>query len=803
MLPTENKFSDFENLICNIEKKYETKDKLSSLALSKIFKEFSSFILENIEDLSSHLFTYYCSNHSSAVETLCKAIQSQTSDEQRDQGVSKKWIQTAKVILLLKKPEELCEKIKELPLLDAELRFQIGINLSKLEPYLLCKHINALGLEEKQRFILAKVIFEIIGGGIRKYINNFQLCEENSFIIAKMAMKKNPGATAQDIDKFQLPEPLRFEIAKIALEESKVNFIYSDYFKLAPHNLKELYRLASKEGFSSPKISAIITDEQERFAIAKTVASLDTRILASHIKEYHLTPEHLQEVFLIAASSDIPATAAYLENFNVEDKLQLSKELGEIIIRNPPQEEAEGEKLDTKAIINTCVLLSIIQQWKEKEKKQYISQLKLLFKIYDVKLLKSQFALWSKVIGSKPETSEFKIKQVFDETCASYPKLPSSISLQLAVLAQDKNFSSFYLMLTNNKLIKFCKHGLRGDLLLKFLNTINSLKNLSSDQKKSIFKVILSQPTNEEIKTCIQNTMTLIRCENFDPLGKTKTGEDLKRCVLEQFKSIFSDILPANFEECYAGTFGRFRDPSAITFYASQLKTKAESSLALLKIYVKAVLADNLEQVRCDSRTNPHLRTIFAARPDLQQSWSAGRSFTSPEIFSGRDSKHRAPKWKMYDGSNPCDLLMCGEEVGSCQKFDHPWASILLVGYLLNGQSRLLVVKNEKTGVIIGRAVFRLLWDPEREVPVLLRESIYGHRNNAKVQAALQKMAVIRAKELGIELVAKPLRGDNLAPFHHSLQSLGGLSPSEYIDSLDNYYRSEFTIPPDTMEKVC
>lgn len=75
---------------------------------------------------------------------------------------------------------------------------------------------------------------------------------------------------------------------------------------------------------------------------------------------------------------------------------------------------------------------------------------------------------------------------------------------------------------------------------------------------------------------------------------------------------------------------------------------------------------------------------------------------------------------------DPYDCLLSGTKIaGSCQRVDgSPNLNKALVGYLLNGETRLITVK-DKSGKIVARSVFCLLWDGTK--PILLQEKIYNN----------------------------------------------------------------------------
>lgn len=124
------------------------------------------------------------------------------------------------------------------------------------------------------------------------------------------------------------------------------------------------------------------------------------------------------------------------------------------------------------------------------------------------------------------------------------------------------------------------------------------------------------------------------------------------------------------------------------------------------------------------------------------------------------------------------DLFLCGTEVaGSCQRIDgDPARNQCLLAYLIDGKNRMLAVKDPVSGKILARALFRMLWDPIREQPVLFRDRIYPTPCLPAYERALDDLAKKRAKDLALPLY---IQGARMT----SIQSLGSQAPFEYEDA--------------------
>jgi len=140
---------------------------------------------------------------------------------------------------------------------------------------------------------------------------------------------------------------------------------------------------------------------------------------------------------------------------------------------------------------------------------------------------------------------------------------------------------------------------------------------------------------------------------------------------------------------------------------------------------------------------------------------------------------------------NPFHLLLAGTDVqGSCQNVNgNPSLNCGLLGYLMNGQTRLLAIV-DPSDKIVTRAMFRLLWDEKNQKPVLFFERIYG---DARYQSVLEKLAQEKANEMGLVLTSLDGKGGY---YGSPIESLDGVAPFEYCDAAANGVEddSQFTI---------
>ncbi len=145
------------------------------------------------------------------------------------------------------------------------------------------------------------------------------------------------------------------------------------------------------------------------------------------------------------------------------------------------------------------------------------------------------------------------------------------------------------------------------------------------------------------------------------------------------------------------------------------------------------------------------------------------------------------------ESDNPCDLLLIGTEIkGSCQRVDgDPQINKCLLGYLMNGEIKAIVVKDHNNR-IVARSMLRLLWDDNKQAPVLFLERYYSNVNDLSVKNAIEKWAVDKAKKMNIPLVSKEWGGDDI--YVGEVQFLGGYAPFVYTDASEGVMAGPFSI---------
>jgi len=213
-----------------------------------------------------------------------------------------------------------------------------------------------------------------------------------------------------------------------------------------------------------------------------------------------------------------------------------------------------------------------------------------------------------------------------------------------------------------------------------------------------------------------------------------------------------------------------FRNVEGLIYYISLFKEDRDMRVIFEKFIIEAS-QETFSDERYNVTLNPHLAHIFEYNKVLGDHWRA-------------NFKDKEGRFFYLDTDNPEDLFLCGTEVdGSCQSvFAKAEHNKCLMGYVMNGQCRLLAVKNSK-GRIVARAIIKLLWAKEQNEPVLFMEKVYPkNTGSAADKNAIRALAEKRATAMGLNLYTE---ADIIGREEEGmlLSSMESRAPFEYSDA--------------------
>ena len=153
--------------------------------------------------------------------------------------------------------------------------------------------------------------------------------------------------------------------------------------------------------------------------------------------------------------------------------------------------------------------------------------------------------------------------------------------------------------------------------------------------------------------------------------------------------------------------------------------------------------------------------------------------------------------YTVTDDASANDIFLLGEINASCQGIvnGNPYLNVGLLGYLLDGKHRFLLVKNSE-GKILARCVMRLLVDDQGK-PVLYQEDLYTVDNNPNYAIYLRQLAINKAKKLDIPLLTGRNNNDIQQQnkiFSSSIHTLNQPIFAEYVDALKKIVYSIYSL---------
>ncbi len=629
------------------------------------------------------------------------------------------------------------------------------------------------------------------------------LTEEHCFEVAMRCSQEDVDDTARKIKSFGLNQEARFKVAQSCAEKNPLVIM---------DNINDFD----------------LTTEQ-RFELAKFCAGKNGYSMATRLPQFNL-PENLVTEVVLIVSRDVTALEPILPYIykwvRSNDPNGMANSL---IVLSEWINREEWETLTKKSdpemqkatILRAADMLHGLLHESSREQILLLSKRKCLFNILALRAphLHRQLAQYAWEAARHP----LHFKEVADRSLALL-ELPLAKMKAAGVNVDTMKFSAKSLA-NNKKFIPFlhCILLLADNLLLsadKKTEIIRAMTmkmidlNSQIEQQREVIRQSLvnnDQPNVKKAhKTRLQQLeagivlaqtqtldsardLSIILTSGFTHLlqrNVVRETIDLKDLATEAFRTIapippVEDLLGA-----LQRTFGTYRQPTALLIYAAGLYRYSlndnayRAVLKSLGAHILSVFNKTYTQERYDPTKNFHLQRLNEHNPDLLPAWQVNSE--AALVNSAGLSIHST--------DNPEDILLCGTELlGSCQKVDgDPTLNQGLVGYLRNGQTRLLAIK-DKEGCIVARRLIRLLWNEQQQKPVLFLERLYSNIDNPGLDDALLEEAKKMAKRLDCPLTCLNLPGKKLEDYSDPLQSLGGSAP-EYVDGAGGLREGPYTI---------
>lgn len=639
-----------------------------------------------------------------------------------------------------------------------------------------CKFIKNFGNEET-RLDIVRILVKKAPMHLCILFDAFAISNESDRIeIAMQAALRDGRSLAVNINKFNISDQIALvEIARLALGQNPIGA--SEFFPRFGikdlHSCAELFFLVRCSNECIQHLNHFFPNKEEAFKIYTELHLLD---VGHRIENFTLL-----DAALTFPNQSKPFVEAWQ---NLADKVE--KETSQAIKKAKTQWLA--------SFLFAC-------RFKRIPLGELVSEMPLLEFLLELKEPSLRIRLQDSLItllGNAKFVEEFRSFQILKKTSAKKQFLSLPLMVSIPYLGKQE-LAQTVLKILNDKYFKDKSH-LKS--LLSSLELIAKEPKFPSSEKTRILEKFIFNPKannararSEEVASAAQLIVQLIQLDKHSFLQKAETVSALK----EQVKQLYISALDldgiSDFDNKFNKTFFQFRKWNALLTYVAKIQALPKEQFAevfsSIQIYARSVLNGEYAKERYDLESSEHLKRLHYLAPELLEAWKKGM-----KVNLGRG-------YHIIDTDDPCDMLVSGTEVDSCQKVDgDPTFSKCLPAYLLKGEIRMMAIKNPK-GVIIARSMMRLLLDKDKNTPVLLQEPIYPKNPQDKYAKLLSQACLGRAQELGIPLLSQELpQAGEIERYSGTILCLPGRTPFEYVDSSTDGIKSGkegYVIPGNTL----
>lgn len=534
-------------------------------------------------------------------------------------------------------------------------KFKIADESARIEIAKLCALQNGGGtacymdqfeiLDESVRIEIAKLCAMQDGKGTAEYFQNFEILDEAAHVdICKRCAKQNGRGTAWYFHRFNIPDEAdRIEIAKLCAQQDS-------------ERTAELFKVFR------------IADEAVRLEICKLCAQLNGGGTAKYIKNFDIADaEVCFKIYIECIKHDVNAMK-YPAGCDPHSKVMQVVGSSIEVLQKDEQDLPERVQLFT-------ALNGLIQELICTEKNQQaIQALSQSFSELNPFQQRTQVAWLARlVIGMtslSPEAIDWLMENriVHDLSAMRDPSLKQQLTAGMFALAESKKgrnrWSKILPSMHSEKgmrllaipffaleqaqvgskgilqaLENVVKPLFRKDVLKiqKLLHTSHLLASalfLTQEQKMAAFHKIFLEINDE--KQILENLSAAKGLLYFKESGWVGSRSSFKQLFHECFEKLIPlEGLQKDASISYEQIFASSRSPEGLLIYAAGLKTLNEPELLTsLGCYVVSVFNGTFLQMRYDSKDNPHLQTIYAARPDIKEKWERCREVRLQEVLS-------------------------------------------------------------------------------------------------------------------------------------------------------------------------
>jgi hypothetical protein len=333
--------------------------------------------------------------------------------------------------------------------------------------------------------------------------------------------------------------------------------------------------------------------------------------------------------------------------------------------------------------------------------------------------------------------------------------------------------------------IKLVDDSMDSDKCMRFYHMLFFLffnEKLSHKKKKTILSAIKPIKSPLGIYDLVLNLLDLANIGKLDDFLRKADSENFRELLHEFNREALSINLDFSIDlKKYLNVVFESRSPGSLLRYSISLKNKTNNKTPL---YTKSSLLFGVF-------VNTLLSGIFKEYRYATGFLDSILTKEKKKLWATNLEEKKFPPYTVAETDDWEDLFLCASDIErSCLSIYDGIYNQALLSYLLDGKTRIAVIKDSK-GRIVARRILRILSDGQG--PVLFKERLYKSgcvELPQNVSKALEDICKRKAQMLGIDLVRsfKPQEVENDSKYEkksYSKDLFGSVSVTgyEYVDA--------------------
>lgn len=571
---------------------------------------------------------------------------------------------------------QIVSKIKDFGINDQATLVKIAMICAKEDANVTAKNIKKFNIKDQKALVeIAMQCTENKAKAVAKNIKKFKIKDKEEVLkIAKKCAEKKPWVVARFISNFGIEDQKALVgIAKLCAERDprSVSEYISNFEIKDQKALVEIALCCAKEDPES--VSENITrfrieDEKDRVEIAIKCAEKGAHFVTQYIRGFGIKNQKpLVEIAVRCAERNPELVSRYIRNFPIEDQEVLIKIAGIIIdaLKCP-----DNNKIWIKHLFDSYFSQSqsILQRsqipWFIESLANMANlnpeALKLtresnifdhLMTLRDPKLRNDLTEKWFKIAASEID------KNSFDHLFKSLNEMNGMKLLAIPLCAlMHQGVDPEKINRVIKKISSFQRDAVKVRQVLELILLLSSSDSLNLKQAdQALDRIFLQSDTDAQLQKNIMAAKALLRIKDSEWVSSNKS-------IQESFYSKLQQLVPMKKFKgdpvlSYETTFGSSRFPEALLIYAATLRHAGDPEIQeCLGQYVVSVFDHMFLADRYNENNNPHLTTIYRARPDLKAKWGNCRGNLQVELKNEQSTE------KMFNADQWLDAVLNSDD---------------------------------------------------------------------------------------------------------------------------------------------